>query len=300
MNDNNYLIKFWAKTSQTSETAFHPLVCHLIDVAAVTRKIWQDVLPTATKTRINKAFGVEDAENLVAFIAGLHDLGKCSPPFTLRGRNEGEKDLTKIIEKHGAKENTFVERMRGKLQTVKLLQLYQNSEFYSNAVKPAMEAPHGYITAVELPQILVETLGFNNQLAKQISIMIGGHHGVFPSSQKLNDLRSESCIGKPVWANARKDLANKLGELFKVKPLQQNPGAKLDNGTIMIIAGLVSVADWIGSDTQFFDCEVEDFTVENFGLKQGTLENYLEHAETQAGVFRPNPRNIAITMFYKV
>ena len=86
--EQNSILKFWAKTSKNEKqpNAFHPLICHLIDVAAVTRKMWQVVLPKAAKNRINKAFGVEDAEDLAAFIAGLHDLGKCSPPFTLRGK----------------------------------------------------------------------------------------------------------------------------------------------------------------------------------------------------------------------
>ena len=77
----------WAKTSNDNLNAFHPLICHLIDVSAVTLLIWRNVLPSATKTRINQVFGLKDAEAIVAFIAGLHDLGKCSPPFTLRGRN---------------------------------------------------------------------------------------------------------------------------------------------------------------------------------------------------------------------
>jgi CRISPR-associated endonuclease/helicase Cas3 len=92
--EKNSILKFWAKISQTSEKSFHPLICHLIDVAVVTHKIWQEVLPKATKERIANAFGetIFDKETLerigllVAFIAGMHDLGKCSPPFTLRGK----------------------------------------------------------------------------------------------------------------------------------------------------------------------------------------------------------------------
>ena len=140
-----------------------------------------------------------------------------------------------------------------------------------------MDAPHGYITAVELPQIL-ETTGFNQKFASQISLMIGGHHGVFPTSQKLNDLKLESYIGKPVWATARTKLAETLAELFNIKPFPKNENAKLDNGTIMILAGLVSVADWIGSDTQFFECAIKDFN-KDFELD---LDKYLEHSEIQA------------------
>jgi len=218
--------------------------------------MWQDVLPTATKTRINRAFCVEDAENIVAYIAGLHDLGKCSPPFALRGLHENK-------------------------QTKDLLKLYKGTPFEMSSVKPAMDAPHGYVTAVELPQIL-KNLNFIDTFAKQIGILIGGHHGVFPSSQKLNDLKLESYIGNSDWKNARIELAETLAKLLKIKPIQQAENLKLDNGTIMILAGLVSVADWIGSDTQFFDCAVEDFTAGSCELKQGSLECYLDHANTQA------------------
>jgi CRISPR-associated endonuclease/helicase Cas3 len=191
-------------------------------------------LPNAAKNRINQAFGIEDAEDLVAFIAGLHDLGKCSPPFTLRGIHENK-------------------------QTKELLKLYKGTPFEMSSVNPARKAPHGYVTAVELPQIL-EIFGVNQNFAKQIGILIGGHHGVFPTSQKLIDLKLESCIGNEHWKNARTELAETLAELFNIKPIEQNLHAKLDNGTIMILAGLVSVADWIGSDTQFFECAIDDFT----------------------------------------
>jgi CRISPR-associated endonuclease/helicase Cas3 len=251
----NELLKFWAKTSKNEKlpNAFHPLICHLIDVAVVTRKMWQRVLPNAAKNRTNQAFGIENAEDLVAFIAGLHDLGKCSPPFALRGLHENK-------------------------QTKELLKLYRGTPFEMSSVNPSKEAPHGYVTAVELPQILESKFGLNSKIIHQISIMIGGHHGVFPTSQKLNNLKMESFIGNHHWKNARRELAETLADLLNIKPLAINENAKLDNGTIMILAGLVSVADWIGSDTQFFECAVEDFT-EDFELDLG---DYLKHAETQA------------------
>ncbi len=253
--EKNSILKFWAKTSQTSEKSFHPLICHLIDVAVVTQKIWQDVLPNATKRRINKAFGVENPESLVAFISGLHDLGKCSPPFTLRGKNDNNKTLNKF------------------------LSIYDNTDFnIQGSVPKAMDAPHGYVTAVELPHILTDIFGLNSKISGQISLMIGGHHGVFPTSQKLNDLKLESYTGNKHWKNARRQLAETLADLLKIKPFPTNENARLDNGTIMILAGLVSVADWIGSDTQFFECAIKDFT-KDFELD---LVEYLNHAETQA------------------
>ncbi len=263
--EQNSVIKFWAKTSQNPEKpkAFHPLICHLIDVVVVTHKMWQEVLPNATKERIANAFGesifdditLERVGLLVAFIAGLHDLGKCSPPFTLRGKNDNNKTLNKF------------------------LSIYDNTDYYiKGSVPKAMDAPHGYITAVELPHILADNFGLNDKISNQISQMIGGHHGVFPTSQKLNDLKWESYTGNEHWKNARRELAETLGNLLEVKPTNQNKELKLDNGTIMILAGLVSVADWIGSDTQFFECEISDLE----DIPELNLAVYLEKAKTQA------------------
>lgn len=285
---------FWAKTSDnhfTKPNAFHPLICHLVDVAAVTQKIWQDVLPNATKERLASAFAgtkfddqtLEKIGRLVAFIAGLHDLGKCSPPFALRGKNDkdGRQSLEKQISKHIRKNSNYLGKLRGRLQTINFLKFYEPTDFHiKGAVPKALSAPHGYVTTIELPQILINNYGFNPKTAEQISILIGGHHGVFPNSDwRKNGKNSvEANLGNHHWTNARIKLAETLADLFQVKPISPDKNSKLDNAAIMILAGLVSVADWIGSDTQFFECEVDDFTKE-FDLD---LEKYFERSKTKA------------------
>ena len=72
------LQRFWAKTTHDPEQyprAFHPLLCHMIDVATVTMTLWNQVLPKATKQRIARCLGLpmQDAGNLIAWIAALHD-----------------------------------------------------------------------------------------------------------------------------------------------------------------------------------------------------------------------------------
>ena len=59
---NDQLLRFWAKTSHDPENlpnAFHPLICHMIDVACVAEAMWNDVLPTVTKRRLAKPFGLD-------------------------------------------------------------------------------------------------------------------------------------------------------------------------------------------------------------------------------------------------
>lgn len=253
---------FWAKTTDDKnnlqrQNAFHPLICHLIDVAVVTKKIWDDVLPTATKEKIVESFGenIFDRDNLikfgslVAFIAGLHDLGKCSPPFTLRYTKQ---EIRKI----------YIDEFS-----------YEKHKELYGEVKSS-EAPHGYVTAVELPKILTgENFNFPKSLADQIGVLIGGHHGTFPDSFWNNELTKEKLVGGKHWAEARRLLVLELAKIFPVESFVFPEKVKLDNPTMMILAGLVSVADWIGSNASYFPCVAD--TEKDFPPKID-LQNYLQ------------------------
>lgn len=232
----------------------------MVDVAAVTRLMWAEVLSDAARNRINQKLCVEDASKLVAMIAGLHDLGKCSPPFALRG----------IAEKSNQ-------------ETVKLLDLYRDSDLWSTEFSKSVDAPHGFVTTIELPAFLVK-LGLNPTVADQIGVLIGGHHGIFPDSLwRRNGKRDVTRnVGNELWGKSRQSLATALADLLQIEAIEQSREVKLDNGSIMILAGLVSVADWIGSNTEFFDCAVEDFSLPDFGLKQGSLDDYFAYAKTQS------------------
>ncbi|MBI3654270.1 MAG: CRISPR-associated helicase Cas3' [Acidobacteria bacterium] len=234
---------FWAKTSHDKENqnAYHPLLCHLIDVAAVTLTMWDEVLSSALKNRITKAFGLDEetTKKLVAWIAGLHDLGKASPPFALRGVYEKAR------------------------QTEKLLKLYDNTLFsriHLRSVEQASKAPHGYVTTRTLPLILEKEFLLPNELANRIAVLIGAHHGVFPRSEDITALKTPSRIGNEAWAKARTDLTLLLARLLELPaPIAFPSDAKFDHAATMFLAGLVSVADWIGSNADYFPCKIEDF-----------------------------------------
>ncbi|MBK7600227.1 MAG: hypothetical protein IPJ07_17585 [Acidobacteria bacterium] len=59
------LIRFWAKTTHAPEQyprSYHPLLCHMTDVAVVTLALWNHVLPRAMKRRIARCFGLSVAD----------------------------------------------------------------------------------------------------------------------------------------------------------------------------------------------------------------------------------------------
>ena len=265
---NPDLSLFWAKTTDDKTgllrpNAFHPLICHLIDVAASAQAIWENVLTDIQKRRLAKTFGLEDelpeAGKLIAFLIGLHDLGKCSPPFALRG----EFDKLKWKDK----------------QTVRLVKLYRDTEYFCSGFKSASAAPHNFVTSVILPPILNKKFGFKLLFAKNIAEIIGGHHGTFPDSNYLTKNTGDDYCGNQHWQDAQKALVETLSGLFEVKGDFSNlPNVKLDNATAMIFAGLTTVADWIGSNADFFKCKIADST-EEFSLN---LTEYLTESRQTA------------------
>lgn len=71
--------RLWAKTGQ--ESSYHPLLWHMLDVAAVAGLVWDHHLSPGLRKRLECALGAADARTLVVFAAGAHDIGKASPGF---------------------------------------------------------------------------------------------------------------------------------------------------------------------------------------------------------------------------
>src|SRR5438034_2744091 len=78
----------WAKLrhGEKSPNSFHPLLCHMIDVAVVAGAMWRDVLPATARRKTAAALGLSEsqAERWIKYLSALHDLGKASPAFQLR------------------------------------------------------------------------------------------------------------------------------------------------------------------------------------------------------------------------
>lgn len=60
MTDSDLLL-FWAKLGKAAYSRRHPLLCHLLDVAAVARQLWYSVVRGALKDRIAATLRVDGA-----------------------------------------------------------------------------------------------------------------------------------------------------------------------------------------------------------------------------------------------
>lgn len=200
----------------------------MIDVGQVARAMWRDVLPEAACQTVAAELGVstDRAGDWVALWAGAHDLGKASPAF--------------------ARQNAAAwERIR-------------QAGFDCSAAPPTHRVPHGTITAWALPAILTGQLAVPTALGRQVGRLVGGHHGVFPRAEDVKNAgESRRAVGDQGWGAARRELATRLGDVLDLDGGLPET-THLSNATIMYLAGLVSVADWIGSNAEYFPYLVPD------------------------------------------
>jgi CRISPR-associated endonuclease/helicase Cas3 len=215
------LYQLWGKLGRQADlvdvAAFHPLLLHMIDVASVTRALWNFVLGRDLQNGLSRSIGVEEegTGNWLALWAGLHDLGKASPGF------------------------------QGKWEQARISLQDAGFRFPALSVIP----PHGFIIAATLEGLL-KTLGIDSALSMPLARSLGGHHGVFPRSGDIIEI-SGKALGKGAWELCRRDLFQMLAKHCGVVnlPVPQN---KPDHAFYMTLAGLVSVADWIGSNETYF------------------------------------------------
>lgn len=89
------------------------------------------------------------------------------------------------------------------------------------------------------------------ELAKLSSDAVGCHHGERIKPSALDDLRgNRNALGDDSWRQARHDLMETLYALFN--PKETSPKDTLTGPEFMLLSGLTSFSDWIGSNEEFF------------------------------------------------
>jgi len=223
----------WAKADRKTGN-LHRLVYHLIDVGVMASTLWDEVINAPLKKQIADWLGqdVEQAGRAVAFIASTHDLGKASPAFQDHPNlpQEVRRRINRELEKSG-------------------LHLPKRSH-------DEKHARHEVIStwALDSEQLLLNVAGVPSELAVFIAQAIGGHHGAWPTSELLNsaNLRSQD-KGDVTWVAVRKILIETMVDLFKPPAFTScdtNPTRQ--NAALTLISGIVSVADWLGSNEKVF------------------------------------------------
>lgn len=202
----------WAKTSRDNDGRWHPLMLHMLDVAASAEAIL-DREPESTRTRMAAVLGLEwaQARPWLLFLIACHDLGKACPGFQCKWKNLSNLDA-------GRSPNTDIN--------------------------------HAFVSQIALSAWLQEQ-GWPEELAELVADAVGCHHGERASPKTLDDhMGNRRALGKDEWAEARCGLVEALVEVLSpaITPTKET----LSGPDFMLLSGLTSFADWIGSNEEWF------------------------------------------------
>lgn len=216
MSDDRNKIRFWAKTGVSPEL-WHPLQLHMLDVAVAAEAILARE-PGKTRQRMAEVLDLpwNQACPWLLVIIACHDLGKACPAFQLKAWN------------------------KEKIQSMGL------------NVRPNVNTKinHGFASQIFLSDLLIEK-GWSDSLADLVADAIGCHHGERAAPVSLDGLRgNDKSLGDLGWQSERKKIFEDLCSLFDVGDI---PGKKTLSGPdFMLLSGLTSFADWIGSNEEWF------------------------------------------------
>lgn len=203
---------FWAKTTPEEKPGLS-VYDHMVNVGYVARCIAETTPELLARFQLKPS--------TVAALAALHDLGKISPGF--------QRKCEAWLEENG------------------LTKIARNGVWDT-----AMESNHGKVSHSAIQAFLSEA-EIERETAKFISAVLGAHHGRLnpPNDRGYRPQKLISDSASRIdWDAARMANARMIWDLFAggSVPCTQSD----DSPSLWWLAGLTSVADWIGSDERFF------------------------------------------------
>ncbi|WP_413754907.1 CRISPR-associated endonuclease Cas3'' [Streptomyces sp. MMBL 11-3] len=230
--------RLWGKAARLGKNIHgvqntHPLICHLLDTAAVAEVVWDELLTEHQRSMVAGALQVPDAQAraLAAFWAGLHDIGKISVPFQLHkdGPKSGHGELLAQVlgDEPGYGFDTCA------------LQDGQSHEgaahwWLVGALKEA-----GYPSSRRRPQ---------SQLSHAVAQLLGGHGGRYHPVVYDKDSRSPAArhpgLGVGRWEEQR---WLHFEEVRRVVGVDLIPQGRMTPGAAVVLTGLVTLSDWLAS-----------------------------------------------------
>ncbi|MFE0948425.1 CRISPR-associated endonuclease Cas3'' [Streptomyces mutabilis] len=230
--------RLWGKAAGLGRNArgahrTHPLICHMLDTAAVAEVVWDELLTSHQRSMVVGALRVPDGEAraLVAFWAGLHDIGKISVPFQLHRNGPKSAD--------------------GELLTQEL----GDEQGYDSVAGAALDrqsheaAAHWWLAGI------LEEIGYpsskrrpQSQLSHAVAQLLGGHGGRFHPVVYAKDYRCPVArhpgLGTGRWEEQRRA---HFDEVRRVTGAVSVPQGRMSPGAAVVLTGLVTLSDWLAS-----------------------------------------------------
>ncbi|BFO16744.1 CRISPR-associated helicase/endonuclease Cas3 [Streptomyces sp. KM77-8] len=220
-------VRVWGKERGLPHA--YPLICHLLDVAAVFGALWDALLHPLARERIaaELGLGVEQARAVLACWAGIHDLGKITPPFQAQVP-EAFKEL--------AGDKNYVAAPGAE----KLTRFRHEQGTHWALVSLLVEAgyPVSRVQARSLPH--------------QVAQMLGGHHGCFgdvvTARQAAAASQYQAGLGQRGWEEQRRC---HLAAVRRTVGAEAVPTGELSAATAVRVYGLIVLADWLASSVEW-------------------------------------------------
>jgi CRISPR-associated endonuclease/helicase Cas3 len=212
------------------------LYLHLADAASVAAYLFENFLPANVRRRISRALpgGEGDALLLATWLAGVHDIGKATPPW--------------VYDKLSARAGMEAQG------------LYVGDQ----AIASAHKGRHELTGMIILEEWLAERHHWADRDTKQLSVIIGGHHGLPPTLDQYNEARKRPYLlgwsnsDGPLWRQAQFELLDWVAESTgAAERFEAWEHLKLPQPIQVLLTSLVILADWIASNEELFPYRLE-------------------------------------------
>lgn len=241
------LSTLWAKKNELANQFYWlPLTIHLNDTMGVMKFLWQHWVSEGQKKNIvntleisSQNFDIEDAAlNLACFLAGVHDIGKCTPMFQSQQSYSSSVDLDMAI--------------------LEQLELSGLAGIESTKFDPAA---HRRSHHTLMGEYLLQKFGVRQDIAS----IIGAHHGKpADTEQSVTELeaypeylyQTSQGIIHEQWQNMQKKLMDDALRATNFVNVKGEADAsllpKIGEPRQVILSGLLIMADWIASNEAYF------------------------------------------------
>ena len=229
MKTNTYFDILPGKSDRTDADKWLPLIMHLYDTAGIMNCLARDWLPESIRERIEGSINNGSSfEQLIQFIALVHDIGKATPVFCER-----------ICESLPTVRDVLVEY--GLLQS-------EGSQFLDPKLSPHSTAGEAVLIKYGVPNGIAAIVGAHHgkprdrddKFKKELSIHSANYYGSNGENSSLGRL----------WEETRAEWFKLSLELSGYESPDEIP--PLDEATQFVLSGLLIMADWIASNPEYF------------------------------------------------
>ncbi|MFJ2210735.1 CRISPR-associated endonuclease Cas3'' [Streptomyces sp. NPDC101062] len=262
--------RLWGKAARLGKDArgaahTHPLICHLLDTAAVAEVVWDELLTAHQRSMVVTALQVSDeqARALAAFWAGLHDIGKISVSFQLHRDGPKYEDGQLLTQELSGEP--------GYGFGADAAQDRQSHEAAAHWWLVGIFKEIGYPSSRRRPQ---------SRLSHAVAQLLGGHGGRFHPKVYDKDLRCPAArhpgMGVGSWEEQRRIHFDEVRRVLGVKSV---PHGRMTPGAAVVLTGLVTLSDWLASIEEEIRTRLRE---EGWAGTPEDLDSYWQIARTAA------------------